>query len=185
MAGNTEMDDGRRGAHLRMAAWGAAALLLLTPLIAMQFTDEVQWSPGDFVVFGVMLLAALGAYELAFRLTHGTIHRAAIAAAIGTGFLLVWVNLAVGFIGDESNAANLMYGGVLMLAILSAIVTRLQPGAMAVVMVATAGAQILVAVIAALAGMAPSMVELVLATGLFVVLWLIPAGLFMKAARQR
>ena len=32
-------------------------VLLLVPLVAMQFTDEVNWGPLDFVVAGVLLLS--------------------------------------------------------------------------------------------------------------------------------
>jgi len=34
------------------------ALLLLIPLIAMQFTNEVNWSPFDFIVMAILLLGA-------------------------------------------------------------------------------------------------------------------------------
>ena len=36
----------------------ATALLLLVPAIAMQFTSEVAWGPGDFVVAAVLLFGA-------------------------------------------------------------------------------------------------------------------------------
>lgn len=45
----------------------AVAAILAIPLIAMQFTDEVQWSTGDFVMMGAILLSAGLAYELIAR----------------------------------------------------------------------------------------------------------------------
>jgi hypothetical protein len=45
---------------LRIAIWGTAAFLLLLPWVAMQFTTEVNWTLFDFLVIGVMLLAACG-----------------------------------------------------------------------------------------------------------------------------
>ncbi len=42
----------RRGNPWRAAVWCAAAFLLLLPLVAMQFTREVNWTLSDFVVIG-------------------------------------------------------------------------------------------------------------------------------------
>jgi hypothetical protein len=50
MAGNTEIDGTRGGSRRRLAAWATAAILLLLPLIAMPFTDEVNWDETDFAV---------------------------------------------------------------------------------------------------------------------------------------
>ena len=41
----------RRGSVWRIAAWGLAGLILLLPLVAMQFTDEVEWTASDFVPY--------------------------------------------------------------------------------------------------------------------------------------
>jgi len=59
MAGNTENGGGRRGSRWRIAAWAAAALLLLLPLVAMQFTDEVVWDVADFAFAGALLVCHL------------------------------------------------------------------------------------------------------------------------------
>ena len=40
------------------------AFILLVPLVAMQFTDEVAWDLADFVVAGILLFGAGLAYEL-------------------------------------------------------------------------------------------------------------------------
>lgn len=84
----------------RTALWCAAALLLLLPLVAMQFTDEVVWDSADFLIFGTMLTAACGAYELVVRLTSNTVFRAIAGMAIVAAFVLVWLQLAVGLVGD-------------------------------------------------------------------------------------
>ena len=83
MAGNTEMDGRRHGSCGRMAVWGAAALMLLLPLFAMQITDEVKWDAADFAIFGAMLAAACGTFELAARITGDTLYRAAVGVAVG------------------------------------------------------------------------------------------------------
>jgi len=92
----------------RIAVWGGAALLLLLPLVAMQFTTEVVWTGFDFLLFGVMLAVLGGGIELAVRMSRHYAYRAAAGIALVTGFLLVWMNLAVGIIGNEENPANLM-----------------------------------------------------------------------------
>ncbi len=77
----------------------AVALLLLVPLLAMQFTDEVQWSTFDFVVAGVLLLGTGLLCELVLRKVKTTRYRIAICAGLLATLLLVWVELAVGLFG--------------------------------------------------------------------------------------
>ena len=148
MAKNGENNSGRRGSRWRIAVWGTAALLLLLPLIAMQFTDEVNWDETDFLVFGAMVAAAGGTYELAARTTDNSTYRAAVGVALAAAFILVWINLAVGIIGSEDSPANLMYGGVLAVGIIGAVIARFQPVGMARALSATALVQALVDVIA-------------------------------------
>ncbi|MGH8077936.1 MAG: hypothetical protein ACREPE_11510 [Lysobacter sp.] len=59
MAGITQNGSPRLGDRWRIAIWGTAALLLLLPLVAMQFTDEVDWDETDFIVIGAMILPLL------------------------------------------------------------------------------------------------------------------------------
>ena len=161
--------------------WGTAALILLVPLVMMQITDEADWDVADFVIFGAMLAGACGAYELAAKVTGNKAYRAAVGVALAAAFILVWMNLAVGIIGNEDNPANLMYGGVLAVGIIGAIIARFRPHGMARALVATALAQALVAVIALIAGWGYTLIL----TGVFVALWLTSARLFRKAARER
>lgn len=172
-------DDGAGRGRWSKLVWGGAALLLLTPLAAMQFTTEVQWGPLDFAVFATMLVTACCLYEIASRRTVGLTHRAAVSVAIVTGFLLVWATLAVGFIGDEGHPANLIYAGILAFGLVGAVVTSLRPGGMAYVLVAMAAAQALAALVAQLANWD----QVWAPTAVFVALWLLSALLFWQAAR--
>ena len=70
-----------------------AAGLLLIPLIAMRFTDEVNWTPMDFVVMGAMLLITGLGIDVALRIVKATWVRVAAVAAILFGFLMVWGTL--------------------------------------------------------------------------------------------
>lgn len=167
----------------------ATAFLLLVPLVAMQFTDEVVWSPADFAVAGVLLFGAGVTYALAARKARALAYRTAVGTAVGAALFLVWANLAVGIIGSEENPANLMYIGVLAVWIIGAVLTRFQPHGMSRVLLATALAQALVAVIALIAGMhdepGSSVVEILMVNGFFVVLFAGSAWLFWFAARER
>jgi hypothetical protein len=181
MTGYAENNGGRRGSLWRVVVWGGAAALLLVPLVAMRFTDEVQWTGSDFATFAVMLAVPLGGLELAMRASASFAYRAAAAVALGAAFLMTWVNLAVGVIGDEDNLLNLLFFGVLAVGIVGAVIARLRPAGMARALVATALAQALVAVVAliAQAGLAP-----VVLTGAFMAPWLASAWLFARAARE-
>jgi hypothetical protein len=167
-----------------MTLWGAAAFLLLLPLLAMQFTEEVNWDETDFIVAGALLFGACGAFELAARMTGSSAYRAASAVAIVAALILIWVNLAVGIIGSEDNPANLMYGGVLAIGIVGAFVARFEPRGMVRVLVAMAFVQAAVAAIALFAGLGSIGPSLGL-TAFFAALWLTSAWLFRMAAGEQ
>ena len=73
-----------------------AALLLLIPLIAMQFTDEVKWTLPDFIAAAVLLSGTGLLCELVLRKVKKTKHQIAICLAILAMLLLIWAELAVG-----------------------------------------------------------------------------------------
>lgn len=75
------------------------ALILLIPLIAMQFTSEVDWSPFDFLVMGALLLGTGLTCELIMRTVKKTAYRLAIVAGILVALILIWMELAVGIFG--------------------------------------------------------------------------------------
>jgi hypothetical protein len=74
----------------------ATVLILLVPLIAMQFSDEVNWSLMDFVVAGSLLFGTGLIYALATRTTRSVEQRVVIGTVVVTALVLVWVQLAVG-----------------------------------------------------------------------------------------
>ena len=74
-------------------------LLLLIPLVAMQFTNEVNWSAFDFVVMGLLLLGTGLTCELVLRKVKSLKNRLIICAVILIAFFLVWAELAVGIFG--------------------------------------------------------------------------------------
>jgi len=94
-------------------------------------------------------------YELAARVTGSRAYGAAVGVALAAASILVWANAAVGVIGSEDNPANSMYGGVLAVGMVGALIARFRPYGMARALVATALARALAGAIAPIAGMAP------------------------------
>lgn len=174
------MNNESRGNPLRPFIWGGAALALLAPWVAMQFAPgEVQWKPGDFLVFGAMLAIACGAYEVAARLSGNGTYRLAMGVAVIGGFLMTWANLAVGLIGNEDNPANLLFFGVLTLGLIGALMARFRAPGMVRTMLAMAVTQALVTGYVMWAGRPR---EFIL-TAFFIFVWLASAQLFRKASR--
>jgi hypothetical protein len=170
----------------RAVGWGAAALILLHPLVARQFTDQVKWDAFDFVTMGALLTCAGLGIELAARTSARPTYRLASAVAISAAFLLIVVNLAVGFLGSEDNPANLMFFGVLVVALTGSSLARFRPVGMMKAMIAAAAAQVFVGLTALIAGLGSAgshgIYEVALGTSLFATLWLVSAWLFRRAA---
>jgi len=122
-------------------------LILMVPLVAMQFTDEVDWDLFDFILMGALLFGIGLAYELVARKSNAIVYRAAVGVALAAAFLLAWVNGAVGIIGNEGNSATLLYGGELAVGAIGALIARLRPYGMARTLFTMALAQALVPVI--------------------------------------
>lgn len=180
MVQEAQSASGRHGIPWRIIGWSIPALLLLLPLVAMQFTQEVNWTRSDFVVAAVLFGSVGLAFELIVRTSSSLAYRAGAALAVFAAFLTIWVNGAVGMIGSEGNPYNLLFGGVLTLALTGAIVARFEPAGMARAMVAAAIAQAAVAAF----GLSIDVLGGVLSLA-FAAPWLLAAALFAKAARER
>lgn len=77
----------------------AITLLLLIPFIAMQFTNEVNWSLFDFAIAGFLLLSLGFLVELVLRKINKLKYQILISTIILIIFLIIWVELAVGIFG--------------------------------------------------------------------------------------
>ncbi len=169
----------------------ATAFLLLIPLVAMQFTKEVTWSWMDFVAAGTLLFGTGLTYAVVAQKGGNTTYRVAVGVAVAAGLLLVWANLAVGLVGSEGNPANLLYGGVLAVAVMGAIAARFRPLGMSRAMFAAALTYLAVTVIAlfiwkpsaATAEASVSLINVLDANAAFAALWAISGWLFRRAAR--
>ena len=155
----------------------------------MQFTAEVGWGVFDFLVAGALVFGAGLTYALVARKAGNVAYRAALDVALAAALILVWAVGAVGVIGEDGDRADLMYGGVLAVGIVGAVIARFRPDGMARALLATALAQALVAAIALIAGkhQAPisSVSEILGLNGFFVALFTGSAWLFRHAARRQ
>lgn len=178
MTEQAHIDAPTGGNRWRIIGWSIAAALIGTPMVAMQFTDEVNWGPEDFL-FATGMIGGVGLlFELTVRAQASWAYRAGVALALAASFLLVWINLAVGILGNEDNPANLMFFILPLFAALGAAVTRFRPRGMAWTMTLTAAGQVIVLIAAWWMGfgvIAPI-------TAFFATLWLLSAALFRQAA---
>ena len=163
----------------RALYWSFAALVLLVPGLATIFAGFMGWSASDFVFAGVLTGLTGLVLEVALRTSRDFAYRMAVGVALAAAFLLIWINAAVGIIDGEGNPANLMFAGVLAVALVGSLVARLRARDMATAMVVTAGAQALVFAIAAATGQG----FIPIVTMFWCALWLGSAALFARAAR--
>ncbi|MFD0836857.1 hypothetical protein ACFQ0I_13850 [Mariniflexile aquimaris] len=74
-------------------------ILLAIPLIAMQFSNEVNWTLSDFVVAATLLFGAGLLLELVLRHLKKPKNRILLVAIIIVLLLIIWIELAVGIFG--------------------------------------------------------------------------------------
>lgn len=148
----------------------------------------MNWDLLDILTFAVMVAVVAIILLLARRRAPNRAYNVAAAVAAAGAFLLVWINGAVGIIGNEENEANLLFFGVLAVAAVGAVIARFRARGMAIVLYATAGAQVLVAAIAItmrLGASGPIWPRGILAlTLMFATLWLVSGWFFGRAARN-
>ena len=182
----TGMDrDERWVGRLRVIGWSLIAVLLLLPAVAMLYTDEVQWSAGDFLLAAVLLIGTGLLGELVLRRSRNNAYRAGAAVALVATLLLAWSNAAVGFVGAGANAANILYVALIGLVMAASFAAGFQARGMARAMVAAAIGQGLVMALAFSTELVRSeeTFVIIVINGFFMALWSTAAVLFDRAAQ--
>ena len=80
----------------RLGILAIIGTILLIPLIAMQFTNEVRWTLADFVVAGILLLGVGSIVEIIILKIQNRNYKTLLYIALIILFLLLWAELAVG-----------------------------------------------------------------------------------------
>ena len=168
----------RLGSFLK-TMWGGAAILLISPAVAMQLTDEVNWGLSDFALAAVLLFGSASLIHAVVKSRSVPFYRAGAVVAVGTAFLVLWANAAVGLIGSEKDASQGCLYGVVLFAVIGTAASRVRARGMAVTMAFTGLMQMIIAGLAAASDPRGSVFAACLA-----VLWLFAAGLFHAAARS-
>lgn len=166
-------------------------LLLLVPLVAMQFSHEVNWQIGDFMVMGTLLIATGFSYCIIVnQMSKRALIRIAVGLAVLCCFALVWVNLAVGLIASESHPANLLCYGVVIIAVIGTIVAGNDIKKLSTLLFLMAVMQWLIPVIAIYLWALPvdhgsDLLRIFLFNSVFAIVFLISGFLFRYQTLQR
>jgi uncharacterized membrane protein YfcA len=84
---------------MRIKILQMVGLLLIIPLIAMQLTDEVEWSLFDFIIMGTLLLITGLMGEIISKKVKKYKHRVILYIVVIIIFFLIWAELSVGIFG--------------------------------------------------------------------------------------
>lgn len=172
---------------LRLIGWTLVAGLLITPAVAMRFTEEVQWTTADFLFAGIILIGAGVIGELAVRASGAWSYRIGAGLAVLASVLLIWINGAVGIIGSEDHPANLLYLGVVLAAFVGGVVSRFRADGLSMSMIIAAVIQVVIGVVAVLRGWGEGSENwpqpVIVLSIIFGLIWLASAALFRRADR--
>ena len=133
----------------RIIIWAIITVVILSiPAVAMLLTDEVDWSIFDFILMGTLIFGFGALFEFGRKRSTNFAYQAGTGLALAATFLLIWINGAVGIIGNEDNPANLMYTLVVLIGATGAIYTQFRPAGMAKTLLLMAIVQFLVPLVA-------------------------------------
>ena len=72
--------------------------ILLIPLVAMQFSNEVSWQFGDFIAAAILLSFFGYLYEVLTKKSSSIVNKIVIGAIVFSVLVFVWAVLAVDLI---------------------------------------------------------------------------------------
>lgn len=163
--------------------------ILLIPLVAMQYTNEVVWTVSDFIFAGTMLFGTGLSYKLITMKASSFSYKLAVGLALFSGLFLLWANLAVGLIGSEDNPFNLVYFVVLAVGLIGSTLARFRSKGLMWTLYAMAISQGVITILALYLGMQDlphsSVAEILGVNALYIFLYVLSAFFFRHAAFRR
>lgn len=75
--------------------------ILLIPLIAMNFTNDVNWKIFDFLLAGILLIGAGLTFEFILRKIKTLRYRILFGIVLFVVLFLIWAELAIGIFGTQ------------------------------------------------------------------------------------
>lgn len=82
--------------RFKWVMWSTIAALLLLPLVAMQFSDEVKWGGEDFLFAGALLVGAGALFELGARKIQNARRLVILTCSLAAAVFFIWLEAAVG-----------------------------------------------------------------------------------------
>lgn len=163
--------------------------LLLIPAIGNQTIEGWNWSLFDFVWAGAMIAGVQFAYHaFAKKINHHT-YKMAAALGLGATFILLWINAAVGIVGDDDGINMIFFLSIVITFIVGSLISKGSPRGMAKTLYALAGVTILIPTAGfilsrAVYGKSPEMIKIYALCGMFALLFIGSGLLFRKAAKK-
>lgn len=163
------------------------ALFLLIPLYGNRYIEGWNWSAFDFVFATVMVGGVQLAYEYLSK-RAGMVYKMAAGLMLAGAFLLIWINGAVGIIGDEDNGVNMMYFAVIATLFIGSFVSGFKSSGMMRTLYAAVVVQMLVPIVALTFARpemvkTPGIVGVFLLNAIFAMIFATSGRLFGKAAQ--
>lgn len=165
-----------------------ALCILILPLIGELTVPDWNWGVGGFLVMGTLLYVTFLMIELIAKHSPNTFYKAAVGIAVLTTFAIIYVNLAVGIIG-EGNNTSACYFLTVPVGFLGLALSRLKPKGLSWTAFAMAAVVLLVPTIALLLNdpyiqEEPGPLKVFVLSGCLAVAYAVAGALFRKAAKK-
>ena len=73
-------------------------VILMIPLVAKQFSENVHWTPDDFKIASILLVSVAFIIEFVFMRIKNKSHRNILFIILLGLLLLIWIELSVGLL---------------------------------------------------------------------------------------
>jgi len=141
----------------------------------------MNWDALDYLVALALLGGSAGAYWIATRSARSLWHHTAVIIAAGGALLMLWMQLAVGLVGDGDHPINHAMGLVLVVSAIGALLSRFRASGMRTTLLVAAGTQMVLGALGFILLPAMYFSDIFLVTAFFSGLWTASAFLFHLA----